>query len=131
MIDSIATPQASEHPSLFVVALGRNEQQDRVPDDFVRPIAEETFRAGVPADDGTGQILADDRIVGRIHDRRDARSQDRGFLGDRDVAGDLRSADDMSRAVFDRRDGNGYLDIPTILGHTLRLEVINVLTAAQ
>ncbi len=49
----------------------------------------------------------------------------------RDVARDLRGADDRPRGVPNRRDRQGNIDEPAIFRDPHRLEVVDMLTAAQ
>ena len=71
--------------------LRRNDARDRLPDHFVGRVAEHPLGGGVPRRDDAVQILADDRIVGRLaRSRRAAAAR---------VSAGLRSR--MSRAIFD------------------------------
>ncbi len=52
------------------LAFGRNEHADRLADEFMGRIAEQTLRGGVARADGAVEILRDDRVVRRVDDRR-------------------------------------------------------------
>ncbi len=63
---------------LLTLAARRQEEGDRAAHHFRHGVAEEAFGAGVPRVDIAAEILADDRIVGRLDDRRQRRL---GFIG--------------------------------------------------
>src|SRR4029079_17883254 len=52
-----------------------------------------------------------------------------GALFFRDVARDLRGADDLAALVVERRDGERNIDAPPVLGDAHRFKMIDVLAA--
>ena len=62
MIDPFTTKNAPDDDRLLVVPVLGNEERHRPADDFVRAIAEDSFRPSVPARDDAVQILADDPV---------------------------------------------------------------------
>src|SRR5262245_1679153 len=69
VVDAFAALDASENLGLLTLAFGRNDNRDRLAYDFLRPIPEQALRSLVPAGDDAVEVLAYDRIVGRLHDR--------------------------------------------------------------
>src|SRR4030095_10843582 len=66
MMDPLAAAYALQDGALFIDAIRRHENLDRLADDLLRSVAEDALRAGVPGADDAVQIFADDRIVGRF-----------------------------------------------------------------
>ena len=58
---------------LLLLPARRDQHQDRAADRLVAAIAEDPLRRLVPARDGPVQVLADNRIVGRVDDSRQER----------------------------------------------------------
>ena len=88
-------------PSTYVSSSSRfrrNDPGDRLPDHLGRGVAEQPLRGRVPRLNDAVQILADDRVVGRLHQRRQVQRGGRGAFLIADVAGDFRRADDAARA---------------------------------
>ena len=71
--DALARAQPRQDHLLLARALRRNDHEDRLADRLVGGIAEQPLGALVPGEDPTVQRLADDRVVGRIDDRGEAR----------------------------------------------------------
>jgi hypothetical protein len=74
VIDAFVAPQLRENPLLFLVQLGRDDAGDRLADHLARFVAEQALGGGVPRGDHAVDGLADDRVVGRGDDGREARS---------------------------------------------------------
>src|SRR5271163_1311414 len=70
MIDTLTSLYPIENFDHVVPAAGNGEQQDRLSDHLVARVSEYPLRGFVPARDDAFQIVADDRIVGRLDDRR-------------------------------------------------------------
>ena len=70
MFDRFAARDPGQDVRLFMLALGRKDHPQRFADGFRRGVAEDFFRAPVPARDDARQRFADDGIVGRSHDGR-------------------------------------------------------------
>src|SRR5580700_3421734 len=64
VIEAVAAPDARENFRLLVVELLRNQDGDRLADDFFGRVAEQALGGFVPADDDAVEILADDRVAG-------------------------------------------------------------------
>jgi hypothetical protein len=71
MIDAFAAPDALNDDRFLVLAIGGNDDRDRLSDHFLREIAEQALRRPVPTGDDPVDILADDRIIGGVDDRRE------------------------------------------------------------
>src|SRR5262249_41656859 len=71
VINSFACANSGQDTRLIIVQLRRNNGCDRLPDDFLCPVAEGAFRGLVPTGDDPVQILADDGIVGGSNDCRE------------------------------------------------------------
>ena len=56
---------------LFRDAILRNDERDMAAHRLLRGVAEQALGGGVPALDDSVERLADDRIVGRLDDRRE------------------------------------------------------------
>ena len=98
-----ATPGISvrfllDDAGLFMFPFGRDERPDRFSDDLFRLVTKETFGGGVPARDDPVQVLADNGVIGRFDDRRQAPAcffaarpiGDVAQVGDEDRLSDLR-----------------------------------------
>ncbi len=59
-----------QQPALFGVPLRRDDDVDRLPHHLLGGVAEETLGARIPGADRAVQQLADDRVVGARHHRR-------------------------------------------------------------
>jgi hypothetical protein len=59
----VALANPSEDVVLLALAVGRDEDPDRLPDQFARLITKQSLRGGVARLDDAVQILCDDRIV--------------------------------------------------------------------
>ena len=71
MLDGFTRPNVLEDRQLLVPTIGRNQDQDRLADDFFCRIAKQAFRAFVPTHNDAIKILAYDRIFGRLDDRNE------------------------------------------------------------
>jgi len=60
---SWTAPDAREDHVFFALSIGRNDDADRLPDDFRGGVPEHAFGGAVPGRDDAVQILADDGIV--------------------------------------------------------------------
>ena len=68
----LAPPDSRQDVVLFGVELGRDQAEDRLADHFVSRVAKDPLGCGVPAPYRAVNILADDRVVGRIDNGREA-----------------------------------------------------------
>ena len=92
---------------IFVRIVG-SQPPDGGPEHLARGVAEDPFRTMIPTADDAVQILADDGVVGRFHDRREQRGGDLGVLPQRDVADvaeDLFASADLIH-IADKLHGN-------------------------
>src|SRR5262249_52990223 len=71
VVDSFAPDERREDRSLFRQSLLRQQHRDRSSDGLFRGIAEDALSASIPARDDPREVLADDGIVRRLHDRRE------------------------------------------------------------
>ena len=71
MLDVLAPAEPSEDLVLLRLPLVRDQQPDVGADDFVGRIAKDPLGTRIPAPDRPGQRLAQNRIRGRIHNRRE------------------------------------------------------------
>ena len=76
MLDPLAAAELGQDLVLLVLQLGRDDLRDRLADHLVGLVAEDPLGAGVPRGDDALQRLADDRVVRRDDDRRQARRVD-------------------------------------------------------
>ncbi len=67
MIDPLAVPELPKDSNFFFPPVLRDNQGDVLPRSFCSGVAEYPLCSFVPAGDNSIQILADDGIVGRIH----------------------------------------------------------------
>ena len=70
MLDAFAAANVPEHHVLFGKAVRRDHHRDGLPDGLVGGVAEQLLCAAIPGGDDAVEILADDRIVRRLDDRR-------------------------------------------------------------
>src|ERR1700722_6436600 len=84
VIEAGAAPDALEDFRLLVPQLRRNEDRDRLANDFFGRVAEQVFGGAVPADDDAVEGLADDGVAGRFDDAGEllARLHGAALLGD-------------------------------------------------
>jgi hypothetical protein len=66
MIDLPTSPDLFENDSFLAQPLLRDQHCYRLTDRFVSRVAEDTFRALIPTQNNTIEVLADDRIVSRL-----------------------------------------------------------------
>jgi hypothetical protein len=71
MLHALAPHQPRDNLGLLVMQLGRNEGVYRFADDLGTLITENATGTAVPAADHAVERLADDSVVGRLHDRRE------------------------------------------------------------
>ena len=102
MLRALAAFDAVENRVLFALMTFGNDQPNRLPHGLLCRIAEYSLRSGIPRRDDTIQVFADDGIIGRFHDRGEARTVAFRVLPRRDIARDLRRTDDDPRFVSDR-----------------------------
>ena len=70
VIDPLPGLEGGDDLVLLREAIRRNDQRDVAPDSLRRRVAEHPLGGVIPALDGPIQRLADDGVVGRLHDRR-------------------------------------------------------------
>jgi len=110
VIDALAGLDPGQQRALFVDAIGRDDQEDRLADGLDRRVAEQTLGGGVPAGDRSVQLTADDRVVGRLHDRRQQRAHLLGVVARGDVGDDR----DARRAPAERQGARRVLGQETM-----------------
>ena len=66
----LSAPQPRQNLAVLHRAGLRHQHRDGLPYDFVGLVAEHPLGALVPAHDDAVQVLTDDGVIGRIHDRR-------------------------------------------------------------
>src|SRR5260221_692942 len=71
MAHALTAPDPGDDVILFVAPLLRDDQGDVLANRLAARITEETLGGGVPRSDDPGERLANDRVVRRIHDRRE------------------------------------------------------------
>jgi hypothetical protein len=69
-LDVLAALEPRQDAQELVGVIGWDDDRDRSPDDLGGRVAVEPLRARVPARDDSLERLADDRVVGVLHDRR-------------------------------------------------------------
>lgn len=70
MVDTLTNENAGDDSRLLVVTLGRNQDPDRLTNNFGRRIAKNAFRPCIPTGNDAGQRLGQNRIVRRFDERR-------------------------------------------------------------
>src|SRR5262249_6080716 len=71
VVDSFASDERRKDRSLFRQSLVRQEHRDWSSDGLLRRIAADALGASIPARDRPLEVLTDDGIVRRLHDRRE------------------------------------------------------------
>ena len=71
VFDRPAGANGRQHLVLFGLTVGWNDETNRTPDNLVRGVAEHPFRRRVPGLHDPVQILADNGVLGRVHNRRE------------------------------------------------------------
>ena len=72
VIDVLTTPDLCKDLELLVRALLRDQDSDRLPDNFFGVVAEEPFCRPIVGSDDAVKIFTQDRIFGRFYDRNQA-----------------------------------------------------------
>src|SRR5215475_1011856 len=90
VIDTLTSPDAREHPILFGSPIGGNDQRDVSSDRFLGRPSKGSLRRWIPGCDDAVAGLADDDVVGRLHDRGQLPRRHFVLSPFRDVARDLR-----------------------------------------
>src|SRR6185503_12657987 len=112
------------------------QYHDRLPDGFLRGVAEQTRGTGVPAGNRAIQRLAHDRVVGGIDDRREPGTRMPCLAARRDVRDQTHDADDLAVVVSMRRVARMYpapaavaiVDFGLVLGRLTRNRPLEVRT---
>src|SRR5271155_1885710 len=68
VFDALAAPDSLQDRLLLVLAIGWDQNRNRLADDFLRKVAENALRAAVPTRDGAIEVLADDGVVAVFDD---------------------------------------------------------------
>src|ERR1700674_3642990 len=84
MIDALASSEPSNNLRFFVPSILGNDQSDVLAHGLFAGVAEQSFRALVPTRDDAVECLADDGVVGGIHNssQQIARSPSQRSFGD-------------------------------------------------
>src|SRR3989441_1769246 len=130
MLHALAASNAVENRVLFVLMTFWNDHTNGLAHGLTFRVAEHSLRGGIPRRDDAIEVFADDGIIGRFHNRREARTVPFRVLPRRDVARDLRDTDDRP-VVANRRSGDRHVDSSPILVNAHRLEVLNAFTTPQ
>ena len=80
MVDALATPKLLHDPGQLVRAVFRDEDRDRPAHDLFGRVAVDPLRSFVPAGDDSVERFSDDRVVGRVDDRRQVLGGPRAFF---------------------------------------------------
>ena len=91
---------------LFVITIRRNNDRDRFLDRFFRRVTEETFRPGIPTGNDSVEVFANNRVAGRLNDRRQLPARFFAAFAIRDVA----QIGGKNRRVVDLDRGDGQFD---------------------
>ena len=70
MVNPFTAANPVQNSGLFIHPIRRHQDGDRAPDDFLRLITKNSFRAAIPTGDDSLQIFADDGIIGGFHNGR-------------------------------------------------------------
>jgi len=70
VLDALATPKRRKDAGLLVQPIPRQQDRNRAADDLALSIPEQTFSRRVERADDTAQVLAYNRVLGRVHDGR-------------------------------------------------------------
>jgi hypothetical protein len=62
--DRLALADLAEHEILFALPIARNDHPNGPPDGLFSGVAEDAFGGGIPGQDGSVQVLADNRVIG-------------------------------------------------------------------
>ena len=68
VVDPFATTDALENHGFFIPPIGGNEDGNRLPYGFLGRIAEEPFRAAVPACDHAVEVFGENGVIGKFND---------------------------------------------------------------
>jgi hypothetical protein len=101
-------------PNILSV-FGRQKHGYVFPDDFLARVAAQKLRGAVPARDGSIQPHSMNRLIGRLHDRRQQPLGLFGFTLSGNVAGDDRDGFHVSRGSLNRPRRNRDMDDPSVL----------------
>src|SRR5262245_30881299 len=100
-------PNALQDRPFLVLAIWRDQNQDRFANNFLGPIAKYAFRALVPALDDAVEVFTYDGVIGRFDNGYEPLSAILGFLALSDVAGDAKQFCGNSLGVTQYRALNG------------------------
>ena len=67
MVDAITAADAGENSGFLVEPIRRDQDVDRLSNDLLSFVSEQALGAAIPAPDYAVEILADDGIVGGLH----------------------------------------------------------------
>jgi hypothetical protein len=70
MPDLFAAPNALENLRFFIYVVRRDEHGNRLTNGFLCCVAKHFLGGPVPTRNDSVQILADDRVIRRVHNRR-------------------------------------------------------------
>ena len=68
MIDALTAPYALKNAGLLILAIGRNQNGDRLTHDLLSRIAKQPLRALIPTPNDAIQIFADNGVIRRLDD---------------------------------------------------------------
>src|SRR5262245_25669962 len=96
MIDLVAAANQRQHRVFFALTIGGHDDANRFADHLRRGVAEHLLRRAVPRRDDAVEVLADDRVVARLDDRRETPHGALGGSAAGDVAPDPERADGLA-----------------------------------
>ena len=127
MLNPLARANPAQDHRLLRMQLLRHQRQNRRPQNLLLAIPKRPLRRLVPARDHPIQILAQNRIIGRLHNRRQPRPRNLQLPLVRYIPRNLRHPNHVLVAVPNRRDRQRHNNLPPILPHPLRLKVRDLL----
>ena len=125
VVHRLSATDAPQDVGLLAMSIGRDDQQDGLADRLGRGIAEQSLGPAIPGGDDPVQRLADDGVVGGVHDRRQAAARLFRAEAVADVPDDLRGSGDLACRRPDGRHRQRHVDRPSVLGEVHRLEVVD------
>ena len=131
MRDRLTRSNACEHHIFFALPVRRNDHANRLADGFGGRIAKHAFRRQIPRGDDAVEILADDRIIRRFHDRDEPSAGEGRLHPVRNVPGDFRCANHLTRVVVNRRHRQRNRDERPVLPLPDGLEMRDRLTGSD
>ena len=99
VLEALTLPDLAQHVVFFGLPIVWNKSANGPANHLGGGVAKHPFRCDIPGGDDTVEVLADDRIVARFDDGGQLQCVVLDSLRARQVARDLRRADDPARRV--------------------------------